>query len=162
VWRWVNRLSSPVRGTAVARLVPIEEKDSRRGLGIFLSVDPTKPGNAYKGHDFQVWQSLQPKPAPAPKPTSSVVVASTPAFPTVSSPLRRSDGLPAPYRGSNGARARGGADGGLGIAAALGEKSAGLALGVVRYVWPLKACIGLGERIVSAKPRGFGSVCCAP
>lgn len=133
-----------------------------------MEVDPTRPGNMYTGADFQKWQMLQrptKSPDPPPNSTSSVVVSPTPFFPASYRPVTLGDGLPGPppYRGSNRAGAGVAVGGGVGIAAALGQKSGDLAQRVVEYVWPLKACIRLGENMVNAKPwvRFWTAVLCA-
>lgn len=112
-----------------------------------MSVDPTKPATMYKGAERQEWQRLQPKPAPPPKPTPSIWPPSEPRFPVVHNPVPRRDDLPVPptYGGST--------PGGPGLSEVLGRKSADLAGGVVKRVWPLQACADLGASMAGAGPR---------
>jgi hypothetical protein len=143
-----------------------------------MSVDPTRPGNTYKGADFQLYQILrrQLTAPPPPPPPRHVPVVTNPVFPKVSYPVTRSypdrvlpplpdtsplPGFP-PYRGP----AKQGVShvsSGVGFNEALTRKSSEIAAETVEHVWPLRVCAELGDSIAGAglRVRALLALLCA-
>jgi len=112
-----------------------------------MAVDPTKPQSMYKGHDHQEWQRLQPQ-LKIPKDQPIRFSGSwTPRAPSLGPGPGYPGGLGGDLPAAAAIRRRGDSPG---LVATLGEKSAGLGSAVVEHVWPLKACVRLGERMVDA------------
>ena len=113
------------------------------GEEVRVAANPFMPQSSHKGHDYQEWQRLRrqmtEKPAPAPSTGGSKAWSSGPA-PYIG-------GGPA---GSSMPPAGGGGAAGPGIGEMLGEQSFKLSSAVVDSVWPLKACIRLGQKIADA------------
>jgi hypothetical protein len=124
-----------------------------------MAVDPFMPGSMYTGADFQEWQYRQKeiKPPPDPPVVSAPDFSAGASLPNYDSPSGALDTLPAEAAAAHGhSRPRG-----PGLVGQLGEGSANMAHGVVKHVWPLKACVALGEGMVSA-PAGVKLLLAVP